>query len=79
MLLLLLHSTYPLCSSHSHGLFEGSIKCTVSAETALVGQLLYHCRLMGCCRFVVKVNEVLDAQTIDVGIISGTLHGKVLA
>ena len=27
---------------------------------------------------MVKVNEILNAQTIDVGIISGTLHGKVL-
>ena len=36
-------------------------------------------RLIGCGRLMVEVNEVLDAQTVDVCIVSDTLHGKVLA
>ena len=72
-------NTHPLCCGHSHALFKGCIKCAVTAETALVGKLLDCCRLMGCSRFIVKADEVFDAQIIDVCIISGTLHGKVLA
>ena len=48
-------------------------------ETTLVGQLLDRYRLMSRDGLMVKVDKVLDTQTIDVGAISDTLRGKVFA
>ena len=76
---LLRHITHPPRCRHSHALLEGGIKCTVTAETALEGQLLNSYRQMGCGSLLVEVDEVVDAQTVDVGIVGGTLLCKVLA
>ena len=78
LLFLLCHITHPLRCCHSHALLEGGVKCTITAEAALIGQLLHRYRLMGCVCFLVEVNEVLNAQTVDVGIVGGALLGKVL-
>ena len=48
-------------------------------ETTLVGQLLNRYRLMQSSCLMVKVDEVLDAQAVDVGTISDTLRAKVFA
>jgi len=45
----------------------------------MIGQLLGAYWLMGCDCLMVEVNEVLDAQTVDVRIVSDSLQGKVLA
>ena len=71
--------TYPLCSVHSHYLLEGNAERIVTTETTLIGQLLDGHRLMGRNCLMVEVDEVLDAQTVDVFIITDTLQGKVLA
>ena len=70
---------HPLRCSHSPDLFEGCIQCAVITETAVVGQLLGAYWLMSCDSLMVKVNEVLDAQTIDVSIVSDSLQSKVFA
>ena len=48
-------------------------------ETTLMGQLLDRYRLMGCDSLMVKVDEVLDTQAVNVSTISDTLRGKVFA
>ena len=69
----------PLCCSHSHNPLKGITECVVIAETTLVGQLLGGNRLMFCNCLTVEVDEVLDAQTVDVPIVSDALRGKILA
>ena len=59
-------------------MLEGCTECAITAETALVGQLLGGYRLMIYDCLVVEIDEVLDAQTVDVGIVCDTLQGKVL-
>ena len=70
---------HPLCRSHSHALLEGSIKCTVTSETTLVSQLSDRYSLMGSVCLMVKFYKVLDAQSVDVGIVSHALTGEMLA
>ena len=70
---------HPFRCGHSHDLLEGCIECIVISETTLVGQLLRSYRLIGCGCLMVELNEVLDAQTVDVCIVCDTLLGKVLA
>ena len=78
VLFLFRHVTHPLRCRHSHDLLEGGIECAVTVETTLVGQLLHRYRLMGGGRLLVQVDEVPDAQTVDVTVVGGVLHGKVL-
>ena len=73
------YKLHPLCCSHFHDFLEGCTKCFVIAEATLAGQLLGAYRLMGCNSLMVETDEVLDAQTVDVLIVSDALHGKVLA
>ena len=77
-IVLLSNTTHPLCCSHSHCLLEGGAECAITAEATLIGELLGYYRLMGSESFIVEFDEVLDAQTVDVGIVGNTLHGKVL-
>ena len=69
---------HPLCRSHTHALFEGGIKCAVTTETTLVSQLLDRYRLMGSNCIMVKLDKVLDAQSVDIDIISRALTGEML-
>ena len=78
-LLLLRNVTHPLRRVHSHYLLEGNAECIVTTETTLVGQLLGGYRLMGCGNLMVEIDKVLDAQSVDIGIVRDTLQGKVLA
>ena len=70
---------HPLCRSHTHVLLEGSIKCTVTSETTLVSQLSDRYSLMGSVCIMVKLDKVLDAQSVDVGIVSHAMTGEILA
>ena len=70
---------HPLCRSHTHALFEGGIKCAVTTETTLVSHLSDRYRLTSSDSLMVEVDKVLDAQSVDVGIVSDTLRGKVPA
>ena len=70
---------HPLCRSHTHALLEGSIKGTVTTETTLVSHLSDRYRLTSSDSLMVEVDKVLDAQSVDVGIVSDTLTGEMLA
>jgi hypothetical protein len=69
---------HPLCRSHTHALLEGGIKCAVTTETTLVSQLLDRYRLMASDSLMVETDEMLDAQSVDVDIISHALTGEML-
>lgn len=70
---------HPLRCGLSHILFEGGIKCAVTAEATLIGQLLDGYRLMGSDGFMVEVDKMLNAQTVDVCIICDTMQGEMFA
>ena len=72
-------AVHPGGNGRSHDLLEDGAECAVAAETALVGQLLGYHWLAGSGCLMVELDEVLDTQTVDVGIVGGTLGGKVLA
>ena len=69
---------HPGGDGRSHDLLEDGAECAVAAVTALVGQLLGYHWLAGSDCLMVELDEVLDTQTVDVGIVGGTLRGKVL-
>ena len=71
--------TYPFRCVHSHYFLEGNVECIVTTETTLESQLLNHYWLMVSDCLVVEVDEVLDAQTVDVAIVSHTQTGEMLA
>ena len=71
-------AVHPGGNGRSHDLLEDGAECAVAAETALVGQLLGYHWLAGSDCLMVELDEVLDTQTVDVGIVGGTLRGKVL-
>ena len=62
-----------------HALFEGQAEGAVTAITALAGQLLDGEGLLGLDDLLVAANEVVDAQIVDVRIISDALTGEILA
>ena len=72
-------SARPLRHSHSIHLLEGNAECIVTTKATLVGQFLSAYRLTVCYCLLVKTDEVLDAQTVDVGIVSNALTGEILA
>lgn len=69
---------HPLRHGHAHNLLEGGTECAVTAEPTLIGQLLGNDRLTVGDGFTVEVDEMPDAQTVDVGIVGGALQGEVL-
>ena len=44
-----------------------------------MGQLLGSDRLTGCGSLTIEAHEILDAQVIDIGIVSYSLAGEMLA
>ena len=77
--MLLRNVTHPLCRVHSHCLFKSSTECIVIAETTLKGQLLGGEGTFGSDSFTIETDEMIDAQIIDIGIISRALTGEISA
>ena len=71
--------THPRRDRLAHALLEGYGKSAIAPETALLSQLLGSERALGSGSLLVEAHKVLDAQTIDIGIISGVLTCKILA
>ena len=63
----------------SHALLEGGTESAVASESALVCQVLGGERTLGGDGLMVEVDEVLDAQAVDVGVVIQTLLGEMLA
>ena len=77
--LLLRSVSHPRRDRLAHTLLEGHGKSAITPETALLGQLLRSERALGCGCLLVEAHKVLEAQTIDIGIISGVLACKIQA
>ena len=73
------------CTTHPGGyrlayaLLEGKAEGAVAAVTAFVGQLLGDDGLSGSGKRLVAADEMVDAQIIDIGIVSDALTGEILA
>ena len=63
----------------SNALFEGRTEGAVASEAALGGQLLGSERTLCGDGFMVKVDKMVDAQTVDVGVVGQALLGEILA
>ena len=70
---------HPSRHSLAHKLLEGGSKSAIAAEAALLSQLLGGKGTVGGYGFSVKADKVLNAQAVDVGIISRILMRKVVA
>ena len=76
---LLLLAVNPRCHGGSHDLLECGAEGAVTAVAALRRELLGgECASVGR-RFFVKVDEVADAESVDVSVIRDALLGEVLA
>ena len=71
--------THPRRDRLTHALLEGYGKSAITPETALLGQLLSGEGTIGCDSITLESDKVLDAKTIDIGVISGVLTCKILA
>ena len=58
---------------------EGAAEGSVSAEAALLRQFLSNDGLTGSSKFLVALNKVVDALTVDIDIIGNALPRKILA
>ena len=69
----------PRCHSLSHALLEGVAKGAVTAEAALVGQLLGCEGALRTGSLAIETDEMVNAQIVDIGIVSHALTGEILA
>ena len=76
---LFLRFLHPFRHAHAHALREGSAEGPVGAEAALVGQLLYLDGLSGSDALLVVLDEIVDAQVVDISIIGDALTREILA
>ena len=60
-------------------MLEGGAEGAVAPEAALAGQLLRGEGTLVGNGFIIEIDEMADAQPIDVGVVGQTLLGEVLA
>lgn len=67
--------------SHRQSRFalEGTAKGVITAETTLLSQLLSGERAMSFNSIAIETGEVIDSQIVNIGIVSQTLTGEILA
>ena len=63
----------------THALFEGKAEGAVAAVTTFAGQLLDNDGLPSGGSLAIEVHEVIDAQVVDISIVSDALTGEILA
>ena len=62
------------CAQH-----ERTAEGAVSAEAALLGQLLGDDGLAGLGSLLTTADEIVDAQVVDIGVVGDALAGEILA
>ena len=62
-----------------YALLEGEAESAVAAVAAFAGQLLGNDRLSGSGGLLIEADEVVDAQIVNIGIVSDALTGEILA
>ena len=60
-------------------MLESEAEGTVTPEAAVVSQLLHSNRLVGSVSFVVESHKVVDAEVVDIIIVSFATTGEILA
>ena len=73
------HLAHPRGDRLAHALLEGEAEGAVAAVATAAEQLLRGGIMVGCHLFLVETAEVVDAQLVDVGVVSGVQTGEVLA
>ena len=71
--------THPRRDRLAHALLEGYSKSAIASETALLGQLLSGEGTIGGDSITIESDKVLDAQAVDIGIVSRVMLREVLA
>ena len=77
--MLLCRLAHPCGHAQAHALREGTTEGPVAAEAALVCQFLSDDGLSGSGEFLIAFDEVVDAQIINIGIVSDALTREILA
>ena len=70
---------YPVGYVLARALLEGQAEGAVTVVATFVGQLLDGIELMGAGYLLIAADEVVDAQIINIGIVSDALTGEILA
>ena len=70
---------HPGCDRLAHALLERKAEGAIAAITAVDGQLLGRERTLGSDCLAIEADEMIDAQTIDIGIVGGVLAREILA
>ena len=70
---------YPRRHVLSHALLEGIAESGVVAVAAVLGQFPDGAPLLSSDGLAVEADEMVDAQTVDVGIVGGSLPREILA
>ena len=76
---LLVRLSHPHRHILAHALLEGEAESTVATVAAVVSQLLDCEGAFAGDSLAVELDEMLDAQIVDIGIVCRALHGEVLA
>ena len=70
---------HPHCDALPHALPESTAEGAVAAETAFQGKLLGTDGLLGSNNFLIAADEVVDAQIVDIAVVSDALTREILA
>ena len=70
---------HPGCYALTRTLLERETESAVTPVAALVSQLLGGNRSLGGDCLMIKSHEVIDAEVVDIGIVSDALTGEILA
>lgn len=65
--------THPGCNRLTHALLEGKAEGAVAPVAAVAGELLGNDGLLGCDSLAIEVDEVVDAEVVDISIVSDSL------
>lgn len=70
---------HPSCHTLSHALLESEAEGAVTAITAVACQLLCSDRFLSSYSLTIEIHKVIYTQIVDIGIVSNTLTGEILA
>lgn len=71
--------THPSRDALARAQHERTAEGAVSAEAALLGQLLGDDGLAGLGSLLTTADEIVDAQVVDIGVVGDALAGEILA
>ena len=73
------HVVHPRSHVLPHTLLEGEPEGAVTPVSAFAYQLLGGERPVGCNSFTIEICEMVDAQIVDISIVSDALRREILA